>query len=441
MSVISDFRARHVGWLFGIFAAGAAHAQTIVPTQADICDPKTEKVDKQALATFLLDAKPVSRKLENWVAKLAPDDRYTGLSAGMRMIVDKKICAPLADDTKPPCAKDDAKNLAELRGVLINLLSYQEVAYENEIKVFDPAEFFKNEDARLTCRKSPQGQVVEAGGAVAAKFTLEIPFRIRAVPDGLHFARTDAAPFKALDKATISFSQDYEKNKRTEKFAIAVGYPIGLVKGGLETFEIVPYFGISRDIAKVEGKDDTITADLLRFGTVFDYSITGNGWTQWIVARPEYVINDKDKSETVAMNLTYQPFKNGLVNDYIRLIKGRDDFASFQPIFDLRLNLGHFAKQGDRANDVSHDFVRLGTMFGVAFTSDYAQVPIDITVTKTWLPALNSGLPDLDYFKAIFAFGLFDDRRFGVDVSYVNGRRDDLLDKEKSWTIGFGLKF
>lgn len=66
---------------------------------------------------------------------------------------------------------------------------------------------------------------------------------------------------------------------------------------------------------------------------------------------------------------------------------------------------------------------------------------IDLIMTQTFLPALNSGPLDLHYFKAVLTLGLYDDRRFGVNISYVNGRRDDLLDKEKSWTTGFGLKF
>ena len=36
----------------------------------------------------------------------------------------------------------------------------------------------------------------------------------------------------------------------------------------------------------------------------------------------------------------------------------------------------------------------------------------------------------------------FDEQKFfGVDLAYVRGRREDLVKREDSWTLGFGAKF
>jgi hypothetical protein len=429
--------ARRLPPLACAFAAAAAHAQVIVPTQAQICDERAV-VDKRRLATFLLDSVPVSRRLEDWAA--ANPGQFQGLSPRERMLVDGAICAPVAGKPPAHCAATDAANLAAARHVLISLLSRQPGSYRNVTGVKDPGAYFATPGAQLECVRNEAGQPVEVAGAVRDKFDLKLPVRLRGSADGIHFARTDA-PFKAQEKATISFTHDYEKDKRSEKFAVVLGYPFALLDTAARTAEIVPYVGLSRDVAKVAETEPTVTADLWRVGAVLDYTLTANEMTHWFVARPEFLLNDKENSQLLGMTLTYVPVINNGLNSYRYLIPGNDAFISWQAILDFRLVAGHFLEQGTRTDEASRDFLRFGGQVGISLSSDVIAFPADLTLTKIYLPALAGSADDLSYFKAVLALGIDKDRLFGVDISYVDGKREDLLDKERSWTIGFGMKF
>ena len=206
------------------------------------------------------------------------------------------------------------------------------------------------------------------------------------------------------------------------------------------TAEIVPYVGLSKDVVKVSG-DKTVNTHLWRFGAVVDYARTANQMTHWFVARPEYLLNDKEDSKLAALNLTYVPVLNGRLNDYRYLIPGNDNFLSWQPMLDVRMVTGHFLKQGDRSDDDSRDFLRVGGQIGVSFSSDIIALPADLTFTQLYLPALTGSRDDLHYFKTVLGLGIDKDRLIGVDIVYGRGRKDDLLDKERAWTIGVGMKF
>lgn len=428
---------RRLGFLLGISLAGTAQAGSIVPQQAQICDDN-HIVDKNKLATFLLDTAPVSRQLEDWAQ--ANPRGWTGLTARQRLIADPDICTPVNGKVPDHCAATDAANLATARQNLISLLMRQPQSFENVSRTFEPKDYFGTASQLRCVRSGPTDAPVEVAGAIGDKFDLKFPLRIRGAADGIYFARTDAQ-FKSQEKATISFSHNYVKSQQSEKFSVVAGYPVQLVDTGLQTAEIAPYAGISRDITKTDGEDPKVSANLWRIGAALDLSITSNHLTHWLVARPEYLFNDKEKSEVAAINFTYMPVINGVLNDYRYVIPGNNHFMSLQPILDLRLNGGTFTRLGSRSEAESHDYIRAGGQAGIAFSSDVIPFPADLTVTQTYLPALSAHSRDLHYFKAVLSLGVDKDRVFGVDISYVDGRREDLLDSERAWTISFGLKY
>lgn len=416
--------------------SGTATGQAIALKQAQICGPD-RLVDKELLVQALLDAAQASRKTEDWAVR--NPQGFEDLNPRQRMIADEDLCVR---DGKPlpRCGDKDAEKLAAARQALTFMLRNQTPAYRNPSGLVEARRFFASGPARLQCVSDTLGQPVEMAGAVPRKFELKVPVRVRGNADGLHFSRAEEAQFKPQDKAAISFASDRIKNKRTEKFSAAVGYPFPITDRDGRTAELVPYVAISRDIAEVEDSK-TVNADVWRAGAVFDYIVTARRMTHVLVARPEYAFNDKDNSKLGTLNLTYVPVINTVLNDYIRLVPEDDQFISVQPMLDLRVVAGHFLEQGTRTGDDSRDFFRVGGQVGLSFTSDRFGFPADLTLTELYLPSLSGGRKDLSYFKAVLALGLHKDRLFGVDVSYARGRRDDLLDKERSWTIGFGVKF
>ncbi len=422
--------------------SGTATAQTIVPTQARICDQPDAQgvraVNKERLATFLLDELKVSRAIEDWAASNRAG--FETFTPRQRVILDPNLCQRAGACPNPAA---DAAKLNQARTVLRTLLGGQPDAYQNVTGTVSPRAFFEEPGARLICRSSETNPVVEAEGAIAEKFEVKIPIRIRGNADGLHFARNQSA-FKAQEKAVISFGEDEIKKKTSVKFVGVAGWPIRLLGGTHDryrTAELVPYIGINKDTSKTEGSAKSVTTDNWRLGAVLDYTTSASGMTHFLIARPEYIFNRKEKSEVASLNLTYFPVVNGYLNSYRYLVPGRDDLLSFRPILDVRFNNGTYTDRGLRGPSDSRDFSRIGGRIGVTLSSDIVALPADLTVTQIYLHGLAGEPDELSQFRAVFSLSLTADRLFGLDVSYVDGRREDLADKEEAWTIGLGLKF
>lgn len=129
------------------------------------------------------------------------------------------------------------------------------------------------------------------------------------------------------------------------------------------------------------------------------------------------------------------PVVNAFVNDYIRLIRTRDDFFSIRPIFDIRLNAGVYTARGSEDRPGHRDFTRLGTQIRLALTSDNLSLPLDWVTTYTYLRGFSGRYDELEYFKTAVTFS-FDERRyFGITAGYSNGRREDTAVREHLWSI------
>lgn len=288
---------------------------------------------------------------------------------------------------------------------------------------------------------------------------LDIPFRVRGGPDALIFLR-GSPDFKAGDKATLSFSDDGIASKRTTKLVAVLGYPIDLgprpATGQYAMAQLIPYVGINKNTSKVTGKDATVTTDNWRIGAILTYrgTQTFNAGTPdyWVMthvlsARPEYLFNDKDDSEVASLNLSYMPVINPIpgldigLNAYRPIDRTRTNFFSYRPIFDIRFNNGTFTRRGDRAAADARDFSRIGTQFGLALSHDDPNFPVDLVVTETYLLGLAGEPGNLSQFKSTLSIAFDPDRYFGVDLSYARGRREDLADRERLWSIGFSLRY
>jgi hypothetical protein len=417
-------------------------AAVTLPRHVDICDEG--RVNRQKLVNFLLDAQGVSRRLESW-AEVHRDGAWASFGARERMILDGGICK----DNKA-CAKDDKKHLATARQVLVTILTRLPESFSNEAGVQEPGAYLvQGATAELICQSSG-GAPVEALGSVPDEFSFAIPFRIRGTADALMFPQGDQSGFKAADKASFTFTDDGVADKKTEKIVATIGYPIAFVDTETAYGELIPFVGYNRNSSKLKGQSRSVTADLWRFGALFHYSIstprsTGHGRmlaiTHWFAARPEYLLNEKDDSELAAINFTYTPVVNGRLNDYVHLIRNRPDFISVRPILDLRWNTGTFTDKGARLAGTSQDYTRIGSQVGLAFTSDYGNIPLDLTITDTFMYAVAGSPRTLNQFKAALAIAFHAKRYFGTEISYTHGRREDIADRESVWTIGLTLKY
>lgn len=419
--------------------AGHAAAQLYTPTQIDVCDEVTHKVDKNRLATFLLDAAPVSRKLEDWAAAHRGENPQLGVR--QRMLADDRICDGGA------CKGDDRRNLATLRQSLITILTQMEGSYRNTTGEADPAKFFADPGNELVCVRRNGEPANPPGSVKQAAFQYNLPLRVRGSADGLHFERKEPE-FAIQEAASFSITDDNVGDKKTTKYALVVGWPIINRSDSNASFSVIPYLGATRDLTKAKDKPQDVKADSQFGGLAFDWRPTtffgadAEPITHVLTLRPEYRVSDADKdtSELFTLNLTYMPMINNRLNSFIRLMRDRDDLASWRPIFEMRAVAGRFTDRGERLPEESGDFNRLGGRVGFAVISNNRRWPFDLLVTETWLPSLGAA-PDISHFQSKVSWALDPERIFTIDLTYGEGRRSDLLNREEEWKLSIGAKY
>lgn len=400
-------------------------------------------VDKERLAILALSKAQVSFYPLYWAGRNG--DPFGQLPPAVRVLAISRFCdLPTGAAGPPVCDKGDADKLAQARNYFDELLS--DTRFGNPTGV-EAAAYLRSTNIRITC---PSAAVIAAAAAEAptpikqpdiSKATL----RVRGSTDGLQFRR-GSSQFAGLDKATVTFGDDRKDAKKTFQVTAIIGLTVPVSTG----FEAVPYFGYSID--KSTKKDDpatpanetveTVNKDTLRTGLLLNYRMVTDGGTHYFLFRPEYAANRKERSEVVSANFAYVPVLDWL-NDYALSIRGSNQLPLFSimPRGELRGTYGHFGKAGTRLAVESVDFLRVGGQIGATLSSDIDWLPIDLTVTESYLYGLSGNPEDLSQLKFVLSASFDAKKYFGVDIGYTRGRAEDLLERSNKWTIGFGAKF
>jgi hypothetical protein len=110
-------------------------------------------------------------------------------------------------------------------------------------------------------------------------------------------------------------------------------------------------------------------------------------------------------------------------------------------MLDARMNVGVYTDRGTGDSSKRQDYVRLGTQFGFAVSSDIPRLPLDLVVTNTYLHGFSGAFSEINYFKAALTFSFDPKRYFGVSVNYTDGRREDTTQRERLWSVSFTARY
>jgi hypothetical protein len=412
--------------------AGQASAQAI--KAAEVC--VNGVVSKERLALAALTAAGVSRYPERWIT--ANPDGDTRDPAIRLLLASDDFCSAVGGGTDatqgiglPKCAEADPAKIigavTYVKGVLDDRNYGRQADWTAEGFLGDPS-------AVLTC---PGADARPVETAIKQPYDLSsVPLRVRGSTLGLQFRRgTDQ--FEAVDKATIAFKDDDKAGKETFKVNVIVGLAVPVAK----RLEMVPYIGFNVDSSVKDGADREYTDNTLRAGALFAYRVENSGGTHYLLARPEYAANRVDRSEVLSANLAWVPITRW-TNDYgVRIRSAGRPVLSVMPVVELRSTAGTFLKQGTRTADNSRDFVRVGGAFGLNVVSDLTWLPLQLTLTETYLYGFAGNPDDLSQLRGVLSVNLDKQKYFGLELGYARGRAEDLLPREHAWTLGFGAKF
>ncbi|WP_068874058.1 MULTISPECIES: hypothetical protein [unclassified Phenylobacterium] len=438
------------------FPTAALAAAPPVPAFDTVCVKDAagrDVVDKEKLATFYLDQKPVSRTLEDWArdhndsafgASQVPVASWK-ISPRQRMLVDGTICKDPTGAGNTACASDDEANLVEARGSLTLLLTAFGSSFPKEGAADTPLEYFQRTDVQLLCNRAVERP---PGSLPVPTYKYTFPIRLRGSTEGLNFDREEP-DFAIVEAASVTLSRDDVADKKVKKWSVVAGLALPpVIDETYRSLSFVPYLGALRDFSHVTGKDPSNTFESTYGGVLADFRFTRPGptpddlaVTHYITLRPEYRESDSDSDTSHLWTLTaaWMPIRNDGINSFREFRPGATT-ASWRLIADVRAVGGWFTDRGNLLPPYNQDFIRVGTRVGFAITSDLPNFPVDLIVTDTWLPNLSSG-KDLNFFTSRLSFSPDPKKIFTFELSYSKGRRSDVLIDQQEWKLSLGAKY
>jgi hypothetical protein len=269
-------------------------------------------------------------------------------------------------------------------------------------------------------------------------------FRVRGVSDDLYVDRNDKSmdkAFKATSQATLTSTGDRSTNPtQTLKAKAALGYAFD-VSGAT----VIPYISFYQSITDTFGKpQSTDPTSNVAAGMLFTSSISRGLVNNVFGAKPQYLLNTKDHSEIGSLRLSYTP--------YTFFAGDTPNLNFFQPIpflpmlsadiiFDLRLDAGVYANRGNDPVQslLNRDFVRSGSRFGLAFTTDPNTPSFTLILAETCLYGFAGTVRNLNIFDASLTYNF--NKYVGLTGTYRNGIDEDTAIRTETWMVGLSGRF
>lgn len=444
--------------LLAAAAASSAHAQG-GPDPRRICLDNV--VDREALATWILDEAHLSRRAEDSARRALAVPAQA--SVRQAILAAPRLCpapeavatARASNSAYVDCTTgdDDAFRSATVKAEEILRGVY--VGYSIEPGVTRAA-YFSGRGPDIAC-PAVAVVVTDAGGEEEtprrSDWSLDW-LRVRGSTESLNVARGDPA-LAAETSASLVWSEDGVKDKSSEKITLVAGVPFAIQFGAdsHDRFEIVTYFGMVRDITEERDKDDVISADTYQVGIAFNATIeTDLGANETmrhrISVRPDFMRNNADTSEVGSVSAAWTPMISRsrerdqwwTLNSFREIGEVLNQELLWTGLFDVRAVHGEFISRGSRLVENSEGFTRLGSRIGMAFSLNGAGWPLDLVFTDTYLASLDGG-EDLEYVQGRLSLALHKDRLFTLDLTYGDGRKSDLDVDEDGWKLSLGAKF
>lgn len=432
------------------------------PRKGSAIDPSTP-VDKEAFAESLLDAAGVPRRLEHQVHALRVDVPLDALTDREFLLLNG---SDLCDRETLHCSKGDRAAVQAAAIYLRDALARSQPGLALSRPVASPNEFFLVPAATITC--VPMADDAEEPAMPVARGTAPLdptrpfakrgpgPFslanvRLRGSPSDLLFEHAGAG-YEDASKATLSFEDDRTSNTTTTNLVAAVGYVLrigeGAQAGGRHPYSwalrAIPYAAFNIDTSHVAGQAKTTKSNQLDTGATIAvlWSALSPDFSHqdgYLGIYPHYLINYKDHSAILGLNLLLRPYMTRGFNSVVPL---GDTGLEGDFIGSLRFNNGHFTRTGTRDPVASHDFSRVGGELGLYVGSGKSfPIPFDVTVTGIYMQALAGRPNHLSQLKADLGIYFSSKKNFGLDFAYTRGRIEDLAEREHKFTFGLAFKY
>ena len=307
---------------------------------------------------------------------------------------------------KDECSAADNLAAEAIRGALFQffLSSNQKASYLKPPGL-SPASYFLPTSAtrpEIQCIYDGGLPVNPPGAILDEPEKITTPFRLRGKVEDLYIDRSEDA-FKTSSQSSISITSDATAGKATASVQGVIGYliPTNFLTEQGQYSNIIPYLQVNYSRVKATNgsavkpnKTETYSLGVLsNFYFRTGEPLRPIGHT--INIRPDFLVNNVDRSSILSLNMQYVP----IVNQYINSFKDGFTPALYKWIVDARLDGGTFTDRGkSTVSKMNRDYLRFGGQIGLALATRSDQLPLTFTSTYTAMSAIK-GKQDVGYFS------------------------------------------
>jgi hypothetical protein len=409
-------------------------------------DAQALHVDKALLASWALDFFGIPRAYEDAAAKRPDLWISPALTPRMEILADENFCKTKSNPAgKFTCKDADATTIRNARqGFHIWLTgddpNQTHIYIRTAISTTRPNAFFQDPSSVMGCVAKKDETPHPTDGSSPKPYSVLAHLRVRGTTDGLQYGKNDDG-FKAASGASFSVTRDDVADKTTDKAVGVVGYELVGWSDSSKDFNLIPYFGVNRNLTSVRAKGDTVTANTRDVGAYVGFSFANTQMDNVFTLRPDYLSDLQHHDHIESVNAVYQPVVPHWLNSYVSVIPSNPDFASIMAVADLRVDEGRYNGCGVLSNAQCASYTRIGSQFGISATSNNPSQPLTFTATDTRLIGNTDRAHDIDYLKFVLSYAINKDKNLSIDLSYSDGRREDTAMEEKLWGISIGIKY
>lgn len=434
--------------LASFLAVGASEAAPFAPKLSEVCTPspvspdRASKVDPRKLLGVLLKSQ-----------KIFDVDLDT---SGNDPTFDTKIKAVLRSAAfcdAARCGEGTAEKLSSASFALVDFLqrnSRPVPAGQSGFEVSPPIGGELNQarmDAflrgapgsyRVICIANPAASPAPSGEAQAQVKKLLSAVVVRKNIDDLSISSSDPK-FSSVERATISYTDDYIKGTRTLTSAGVAGYrlPTSLFGENASSILFVDYYG-----NHVWAADPKNTQNVGNIGTgiLGSFDVPIFGFYQNVSLFSHYVHSHATDSDLISGNLVVTP---DLPFPGVGIAFNPNDgplALLLKP--QLKLVYGSVLNAGSNPKLVSDgEYARGGgklafSIFGV----DGIFKNFTLSGSYEILKVLQGPLDTVSRFETALSYTFGDQDNWALQLKYVNGRNTDSLEREQVVTLGIGYR-
>ena len=291
----------------------------------------------------------------------------------------------------------------------------------------------------IQCAAPAGGQQTAAVAGAGAEEGVRHFFGIRKNVDDFQYAQ-DSPEFQKLERANLSFKEDYIADNESFGIEGVAGYTLGPAPIGRSFVQFTPFVSYKEDKVNKKGQAQDQGVYNLGGGVVGDVLFPIGRFYQDLQIYPKYVHSFADDANTLITNLVYTPEPAWPFIGQVRYIVPNVLSAQFTP--QLKAAYGDVFDAGDDLSLLEKgDYFRWGPKIALVLYGEKWLKGFQFFASYEHYDVSNAKIQSLERFETSLDYTIGEKELWALQLKYVDGQDLDTWEDQKQITLGAGLKY